>query len=433
MFHSASFLTLVVALALNSIDANSDTPVYEKVGGTAVLSPGSVTGPITNIMWKHDTDIAMGWFDGETEAYRQFKERGSLNASTGNLTITRLTRNDSGIYTSEINNKITSKTQLRVISPVSKPTISVQCDDQRTHCNWTCAGATEDAEPITYNWVAFDATENIVTKERTITETREAVYRCTLQNPVSHKSSELVRNPLYPTGRAIFAVFILAAVFILCLIALITYACIKRRKAGRSDGGTSEEGSPMLPNGLNQNSLVDNHTAGEQEASNQGLTSVVIHDTNHVTERPASGQETSSQDQQVDNQTEEPQDDQEAPTQGLTSAEPHDTSNTRSMISELQEPPPPNPDTSSDTEKSTTIPDTNEPSNQDQTTAAFTDTSNDTEESTTTSEVQEPPTAVSPETSNETEESAVPTSSDQETAKEEQQLDDEAADPQHED
>lgn len=39
----------------------------------------------------------------------------------------------------------------------------------------------------------------------------------------------------------------------------------------------------MLPNGLNQNSLVDNHTAGEQEASNQGLTSVVIHDTNHVT------------------------------------------------------------------------------------------------------------------------------------------------------
>uniref|UniRef100_A0A4W6DM52 Ig-like domain-containing protein n=1 Tax=Lates calcarifer TaxID=8187 RepID=A0A4W6DM52_LATCA len=148
----------------------ADTPVYEKVGGTAVLSPGSVTGPITNIMWKHDTDIAMGWFDGETEAYRQFKERGSLNASTGNLTITRLTRNDSGIYTSEINNKITSKTQLRVISPVSKPTISVQCDDQRTHCNWTCAGATEDAEPITYNWVAFDATENIVTKERTITE-----------------------------------------------------------------------------------------------------------------------------------------------------------------------------------------------------------------------------------------------------------------------
>uniref|UniRef100_A0A4W6DL32 Ig-like domain-containing protein n=1 Tax=Lates calcarifer TaxID=8187 RepID=A0A4W6DL32_LATCA len=133
------------------------TCAYFKVGGTAVLSPGSVTGPITNIMWKHDTDIAMGWFDGETEAYRQFKERGSLNASTGNLTITRLTRNDSGIYTSEINNKITSKTQLR-------------CDDQRTHCNWTCAGATEDAEPITYNWVAFDATENIVTKERTITE-----------------------------------------------------------------------------------------------------------------------------------------------------------------------------------------------------------------------------------------------------------------------
>ncbi|GLD66602.1 SLAM family member 5 [Lates japonicus] len=359
MFHSVSFLALfVVSLALNSIDANSDTLLYGEVGGEVVLSPGSVTGPITNIMWKHDTDIAMGWFDGDTEAYRQFAARGSLNASTGQLKITGLTRNDSGIYTPEINNKVTSKTQLRVISPVSKPTISVQCDDQRTHCNWTCEGATEDAEPITYSWVAFDAGENISTKERTITETTEAVYRCTLQNPVSHKGSELVRNPLY------------------------------------------SKGTPMLPNGLNQNNLVGNHTAGDQEASNQGLTSVVIHNTNHVTEEPASGQETSSRDQQVDNETEEPQ---EASTQGLTSAESHDPSNMRSMTSELQEPPPPNPDTSSDTEGSTT-----------------------------TSEVQEPPTAVSPETSNETE-SVVPKSSGQETAKEDQQLDDEAADPQHED
>lgn len=44
-----------------------------------------------------------------------YSVRGVLNTSTGELTITGLTRNDSGNYTVEINNQVTKPIQLLVI------------------------------------------------------------------------------------------------------------------------------------------------------------------------------------------------------------------------------------------------------------------------------------------------------------------------------
>lgn len=38
-----------------------------------MLTPGPVTGPIKNIMWKHNGDIAAEWFGAEVAYYRQFK------------------------------------------------------------------------------------------------------------------------------------------------------------------------------------------------------------------------------------------------------------------------------------------------------------------------------------------------------------------------
>ncbi|XP_067438714.1 uncharacterized protein [Thunnus thynnus] len=66
-------------------------------------------------------------------------DRCILNTLTGALTITGLTPDDSGSYTVEINNKVTSKTQLLVISPVSKPTISLSCESEMTYCVLTCS------------------------------------------------------------------------------------------------------------------------------------------------------------------------------------------------------------------------------------------------------------------------------------------------------
>ncbi|CAK6984762.1 uncharacterized protein LOC128354439 isoform X2, partial [Scomber scombrus] len=129
-----------------------EEPIYRKIGGEVVLTPNSVVNPIASITWKHGPDIAMEWYGRQTESYRQFKDHGSLNTSTGVMTITGLTRDLSGIYTVDINGKETSKTQLHVISPVPKPTISVLCE--MTHCVFSCDGNITGAEPVTYWWTA---------------------------------------------------------------------------------------------------------------------------------------------------------------------------------------------------------------------------------------------------------------------------------------
>ncbi|TKS66366.1 Carcinoembryonic antigen-related cell adhesion molecule 1 [Collichthys lucidus] len=199
----------------------------------------------------------MQWDGNQTYSYEQFKVCGVLNTSTGELTITGLTRNDSGSYTAEINNQVTKPIQLLVISRVSRPSVSTWCDPEMTYCVFTCKGNTSDAEPITFGWEASDMmwhfnNTHIITKDET--ETR---FSCYLQNPVSFMGSESVRNPFYrhkcirgiQTGSytSIIIFFTMCAVIILVLILLIwlTHKCRK----GADAEGTTPEKPAMLPHG----------------------------------------------------------------------------------------------------------------------------------------------------------------------------------------
>eukprot|EP00064_Thunnus_orientalis_P025059 superscaffoldBa00011814_g25385 len=143
-----------------------EEPLYVEIGDEAVLTADSEEYLITSIVWKHGPNIAMEWDGDNTTAYRHFKDRGRLDTSTGALTITGLTPDDSGNYTVEINNKVTSKTELLVISPVSKPTLSEWCTG--TYCVFICNGNTTGAEPVTYWWTSGDMTWSS-TKEHKIT------------------------------------------------------------------------------------------------------------------------------------------------------------------------------------------------------------------------------------------------------------------------
>ncbi|XP_067438712.1 lymphocyte function-associated antigen 3-like [Thunnus thynnus] len=187
-------MLLLYFLLWTAVAANKG-PLYGKIGDKAVLTSDSVVNHITSIEWKHGPDLAMEWYGGETTAYRHFKDRGLLNTSTGALTITGLTPDDSGSYTVEINNKVTSKTQLLVISPVSKPTLSIWCEPEMTYCVLTCNGNTTGVELVTYWWTSGADTWSS-TKEHNITkEDNELWFSCVFKNPVSSSSSEKVFNP----------------------------------------------------------------------------------------------------------------------------------------------------------------------------------------------------------------------------------------------
>ncbi|XP_062270911.1 uncharacterized protein LOC133976668 [Scomber scombrus] len=170
--------------------------LYRKKGDQVVLTPDSVENPITNIRWKHGDNIAMEWRGDEIISYRQFKDRGSLNISTGMMTITGLTPDLSGIYTPEINGKVTNKTKLQVISPVPKPNISRSCDPEMTSCVFTCSGNITDAAPVTYRWTASEKRWNSTNQHKITKENKEEWFSCTLENKVSSNSSEKVFNPL---------------------------------------------------------------------------------------------------------------------------------------------------------------------------------------------------------------------------------------------
>ncbi|CAK6979771.1 uncharacterized protein LOC121892015 [Scomber scombrus] len=183
--------------------------------------------PIYSITWMYGDVLAMEWYGGNTFPYQQFKDRGSLNISTGEMTITGLTGDDSGIYTAEINNKVTNKIQLLVISPVPKPSISVWCDAW-SYCVFTCSGNTAGAEPVTYWWTSGDTTWPS-TKELKITwkETR-LWFTCSLNNPVSSSSSEHVFNPLM--RNIIILTTTYGVILIVCFISYLTYQYINVRR-----------------------------------------------------------------------------------------------------------------------------------------------------------------------------------------------------------
>ncbi|XP_062270904.1 titin-like [Scomber scombrus] len=218
-----------------------EKPLYKKIGDNVVLRPDSVVNPIISIRWKHGPDIAMEWYryGGTIFSYQQFKDRGSLDISTGVMTITGLTRDDSGIYTVEINNEVNSQTELLVISPVPKPTISVSCDTEKTYCDFTCSGSITGAEPVTYRWTTDDKRWTSTNQHKITKEDKEEWFICTLKNPVSSNSSEKVFNPFIEREGDRTWIYILVPVVAGIVVICIIIACfIYKCKKGKTDGYT---------------------------------------------------------------------------------------------------------------------------------------------------------------------------------------------------
>ncbi|XP_070711830.1 uncharacterized protein [Pempheris klunzingeri] len=239
----------IVFFSWSSVTAASqDKVIYKAVGGKVVLTPDFPAHPITSVMWKHEADIAMEWYGGEVDSYRHFKVRGMLNSSSGAMTITGLARNDSGSYTARINNQFTTTTQLEVISPVSKPSVSIWCHAEKVYCLFTCEGNTTDAEPITYGWTAHDMRWLLASKVRNITKDEtEPVFKCILENPVSSKSSEDAHNP-FSTRHLIWPKLgiIISLVLLICVVFIIIFVYKYRKVTGDWDVKTVEEQSTVL-------------------------------------------------------------------------------------------------------------------------------------------------------------------------------------------
>ncbi|XP_026027990.1 lymphocyte function-associated antigen 3-like [Maylandia zebra] len=199
MWHSETLIVslgCLCVLAAVSPSVHADTTVYGKVGGEAVLKPpaNSVSGPITQISWKEGSNKAMEWETGDTNAtgYRQFRDRGHLDTSTGVMTISGLLHNDSNSYTPEINNRRLTPVSLVVLSPVPVPSVNKSCDESK--CELICEGTTARATPVSYTWMSDDTGKHVSSgKQYTVHKVNSSIsyeLSCEIENPISRERSE---------------------------------------------------------------------------------------------------------------------------------------------------------------------------------------------------------------------------------------------------
>nr|XP_020515621.1 uncharacterized protein LOC110004421 isoform X2 [Labrus bergylta] len=286
---------LVFSLVLFWIShpVNALETVYGAEGDDIVLTPPlqSPSPSITSIQWKHGEDMVAEWYEvygTETYCLTKFKGRCKLNRLTGALTITGLTKTDSGSCKPEINNKYLDSTHLIVISRVPKPSVSESCNTEMTACNLTCEGNTIESEPVDCKWL-LDEAVGPSGKVLTITkEMKEQSYRCVFVNPVGNKTSDIMTNPLLKENVHLVRIrWLIAAAGVLLFFSVLgvaAYLIYKRRTARGSYGfvPTKEEDNNVIkvhvpPTTQDSDSLCNGSVIPEeQRASNEPSDSIPL-------------------------------------------------------------------------------------------------------------------------------------------------------------
>ncbi|XP_060896370.1 uncharacterized protein LOC132975673 [Labrus mixtus] len=203
-------LVLLTALLFAALDVSSadNKMAYFKIGGELNLKP-DFSDAIRNILWKLKGDLVAEWVKDAVplDYYGRFEGRTTLDLNTGQLTMKNLSKNDEGLFSFEINNKIQPVSYTsKAIEEVPKPTVvtqplTCQSQSQLDKCGLSCYGEIKEAGPVTYSWKEGDG----VWKEKkesniSITKTDSATiktFSCMMKNPISEKQSDPKNNPFY--------------------------------------------------------------------------------------------------------------------------------------------------------------------------------------------------------------------------------------------
>uniref|UniRef100_A0A3B5KCL9 Ig-like domain-containing protein n=1 Tax=Takifugu rubripes TaxID=31033 RepID=A0A3B5KCL9_TAKRU len=192
-------------LLLAAVSYAAEQTVFCPVGDTITLSLVlPMSERISRILWKYDRDMVADWTHGHFLSYGRFKDRTTVDNTTGLLEIRSGMTEDSGRYEMEVNNRLHDLVyEVKVIKRVPKPIVWIQplkCCPSSLQCTLSCDGSTEGAEPITYSWASaklFPITNNTA---------NVATFSCRMENPISHQESDPKANPFFPEDKSRFCV-----------------------------------------------------------------------------------------------------------------------------------------------------------------------------------------------------------------------------------
>ncbi|RXN34056.1 SLAM family member 7-like isoform X1 [Labeo rohita] len=173
------------------------------VGDTvSFFRPTNINLPVTSIIWKHRSSSgvvvkAIEWDDdGVNIPNLRFKGVTTLDEKTGQITITNLTVEHSGVYTIDINSKEQEQRfNLEVIAPVPKPVIQIERSDKNPDVVYLICGY---SEMIIWKNSAGETLEGlkdhlpgefIMVKNK---RNPDNFYTCTLKNAASEETSDRV-------------------------------------------------------------------------------------------------------------------------------------------------------------------------------------------------------------------------------------------------
>ncbi|XP_067261353.1 carcinoembryonic antigen-related cell adhesion molecule 5-like [Chanodichthys erythropterus] len=197
-------LLLVSIVVFITTEAVSGEDVMKAVGDRVSFRPDKFIPPVTSIIWKQiNTDgtvvKAIEWDEGETLIPNQrFKDITTVDEKTGQINITNLKIEHSGVYTIDINSKDQQQRfTLTVMERVPKPVIEIESSDNPDVMYLRC----EYNEKIIWKNSAGETLKSspITPKGQSITVIKygnpENFYTCTLKNAVSEETSD----PVYET------------------------------------------------------------------------------------------------------------------------------------------------------------------------------------------------------------------------------------------
>ncbi|XP_027391649.1 lymphocyte function-associated antigen 3 isoform X2 [Bos indicus] len=164
--------------------------------------------PSTEIIWKKEKNKVVEWdIQSGLEAFQSFKDRVYLDIGSGNLTITRLTKSDEGLYELEspgVRNK--SEFHLKVIAPPPSPSTFCSLSDDG-NITLTCeimeAGYDIDGNLLQYSWECpptvqchrgLSPSEAYVLKKSDLSQN----VQCVVSNPLFRTSASISLSTCVP-------------------------------------------------------------------------------------------------------------------------------------------------------------------------------------------------------------------------------------------
>ncbi|XP_037638417.1 SLAM family member 9-like [Sebastes umbrosus] len=225
----------VLLLVLNvAVTEDTVTTVYFADGGDLTLEVRPPLPDHINIIsWIFNGYLLAEWVEDESY-YLRIKGRANLTTETGQLIINKMSKEDEGVYSVEINDRVQSERyQAKLIKKVQKPKVldrTLNCIAIDHSCKFSCDSNTTEAEPITYSWKKGDGEWKVSGKDITITREHDSggkTFTCRMENPVSREESDPLYKKLFTYNTAVaISVLIAAGAVALALVVVVVLSVV---------------------------------------------------------------------------------------------------------------------------------------------------------------------------------------------------------------